>query len=65
MNELEKDAIAPATQEQTSRHTNMFRKFLISIDLCGKFEIAPDEVLANYFRLFYASLRTKKGMQII
>ena len=33
LNKLEKDAIPPATQEQTSRHTNMFRQFLISKDL--------------------------------
>jgi len=56
---IEMNAIPAGTQDQTKRHCKMFREFLGKRGLCESFEIAPDSVLNDYLRLFYANLRTK------
>ena len=55
------EAIPPGTNNQTKRHTEMFRNFLSSKGLSKNFEKAPSKILCDYLRLFYANARTKTG----
>ena len=61
LEKLEMEAIPPGTNNQTKRHTEMFRNFLSSKGLSKNFEKAPSKILCDYLRLFYANARTKTG----
>jgi len=54
---LEEEAIPRSTEAQTRRYVDKFKQFLREKKLCPEFEKAPDEILNNYLRYFYSSLK--------
>lgn len=54
---LEEEAIPQSTEAQTRRYVEKFRLFLREKQLSPEFEKTPDEILNNYLRYFYSSLK--------
>lgn len=61
LNELEMSGNAKSSDEQTKRWVREFKLFLCKEQLCENFETVPPNVLNDYLRLFYASLKKKDG----
>lgn len=58
---LENSSIPFGTDQQTKRHTQMFKTFLEEKKLCPDFQKVPNSILNDYLRLFYSTLKTKMG----
>ena len=61
MDKLEDESIPKATKFSTNNHVSRFKKFLEEKSLCSNIETLPVEVLADYLRFYYFSLKTKEG----
>ena len=59
--QLEKSAQPASTQNQTQKWVKKFKDFLTEKKLCPNFETVPMQMLNDYLRLFYSSLKKNDG----